>query len=131
MLYAKERFRISDAAYHGLSMLFPVLPRTCQVKQWEIFSDARREHWYAAVSSEAAYGVKHLLHVSPMNATFRSSELIRIKLTGDGTNIGKLHVVAFGFTIPEDQNQPPGIIHFASLRIQKTMSNLRLASVIF
>ena len=46
--------------------------------------------------------VEHLLHVSSMNATFRSSELIRIKLTGDGTNIGKLHVVTFGFTIPED-----------------------------
>ena len=33
LLYAKERFRISDAAYHEQSMLFPVLPRTCQVKQ--------------------------------------------------------------------------------------------------
>jgi hypothetical protein len=27
--------------------------------------------------------------------------MIRVKLTGDGTNIGKLHVVTFGFTIPE------------------------------
>lgn len=33
LLYAKQRFRISNTAYHELSMLFPVLPRTCQVKQ--------------------------------------------------------------------------------------------------
>ena len=38
--------------------------------------------------------------MSLINAPFRSSEMIRVKLTGDGTNIGK-HVVTFGFTIPE------------------------------
>ena len=46
--------------------------------------------------------IEHLLCASPINASFPSSKLIRVKLTGDGTNIGKLHVVTFDFTVPED-----------------------------
>ena len=33
LLYAKEKFQISNAAYHELSMLYPMLPRTCQLKK--------------------------------------------------------------------------------------------------
>ena len=112
LLYAKERFRISDSAYHELSMLFPVLPRTCQVKQrvkelneqWEIYPTPEGSLGVQqSLKKQQIARVEHLLHISPMNAPFRSSGLIRVKLTGDSTNtnIGKLHVVTFGFTIPE------------------------------
>ena len=33
LLYAKEKYGISDAVYHELSMIFPDLPRSSQVKQ--------------------------------------------------------------------------------------------------
>ena len=37
------------------------------------------------------------------DAEFISKEQVRVKLTGDGTNIGKhLHVVNFGFTILDE-----------------------------
>lgn len=37
------------------------------------------------------------------DAEFISRQLVKVKLTGDGTNIGKrLHVVNFGFTILDE-----------------------------
>ena len=85
LLYAKERFRISDAAYHELSMLFPILPRTCQVKQrvkelndqWEIFPTPEGSIGVQqSLKKQLTERVEHLLHVSPANATFQTSELI-------------------------------------------------------
>ncbi len=39
---------------------------------------------------------------SPPDADFITKKIVRVKLSGDGTNIGKrLHVVNFGFTILE------------------------------
>ena len=124
LLYAKERFRISDSAYHELSMLFPVLPRTCQVKQrvkelneqWEIYPTPEGSLGVQqSLKKQLIARVEHLLHISPMNAPFRSSGLIRVKLTGDGTNISELHVVTFRFTIPEaGMGQLLEIIHYVS-----------------
>lgn len=40
---------------------------------------------------------------SPSDAKFIMDKKVRVKLTGDGTNIGKrLHVVNFGFTLLEE-----------------------------
>ena len=47
----------------------------------------------------------HFLQVdsSPRDAQFLRNKKVRVKLTGDGTNIGKhLHVVNFAFTILEE-----------------------------
>ena len=95
-------------------LLFPVLLSICQVKQRV---KELNEQWEIFRTPEGSVGVqqslkKHLF--MPMNASFRSYKLIRIKLTVDGTN---LHVVTFGFTIPEDSmgsKQLLGIIHFVS-----------------
>ena len=110
LLYAKEKFRISDAAYHELSMLYPMLPRSCQLKkrtnvlneQWEIFRTPEGTIGVQqSLKKKLAERVEYLFRVNSEISTFRLSKVIRVKLTGDGTNIGKLHVVAFGFTIPE------------------------------
>lgn len=107
MMYAKEKFRISDAE---LSMLYPMLPRTCQLKkrmnvlneQWVIFRTPEGSIGVQqSLKKQLADRVEYLLRVNPENSTFRLSKVIQVKLTGDGTNIGKLHVVVFGFTIPE------------------------------
>lgn len=46
--------------------------------------------------------IHHLLHVSPPDARLRTSLTLQVKLTGDGTNIGKkLHVINFGFMLLE------------------------------
>ena len=45
--------------------------------------------------------IEYFVTTSSQTMTPDSSRKIRVKLTGDGTNIGKLHIV-FGFTIPEE-----------------------------
>ena len=41
--------------------------------------------------------------MAPQDATFRHTKQIRVKLSGDGTWVGKrLHVVNFTFTIPDE-----------------------------
>ena len=43
------------------------------------------------------------MSASPPNASFLRDRKVRVKLTGDGTNIGKhLHVVNFAFTILDE-----------------------------
>ena len=43
---------------------------------------------------------------SPPDAAFLVSRKVKVKLTGDGTNIGKhLHVVNFAFTIHEEEEK--------------------------
>ena len=54
-----------------------------------------------SLKKQLADGVEYLLQVNSENFTFHLSKVIRVQHTGDGTNIGKLHVVVFGFTIPE------------------------------
>ena len=102
-------------------MPFPVLLRTCQVKQrvkelneqWEIFPTPEGSTGVQqSLKKQLPERIVHHLSVSPMNALFPSFKLIRVKLTGDGTN---LHVVTSGSTIPEDgmgSKQLLGIIHF-------------------
>lgn len=47
--------------------------------------------------------VAQLLKTAPHDAPFRSNNKIHVKLSGDGTNIGKrLHVVNFTFTVLEE-----------------------------
>ena len=96
LLYAKEKFRISDAAYHELSMLYPMLPRSCQLKkrtnvlnkQWEIFKTPEGTIGVQqSLKKKLAERVEYLLRVNSEISTFRLSKVIRVKLTGDGTNI--------------------------------------------
>lgn len=50
--------------------------------------------------------LEHLLKVSPHDAEFVKKQLVRVKLSGDGTNIGKrLHIVTFTFTLLEEGNK--------------------------
>ena len=111
LLYAKERFGILNAAYHELSMLFPTLSRSNHLNQR--VKDLNK-HWTVFPTPEGTIGVQqslkrlltdrieYFLTTSSQTTTFDSSRKIRVKLTGDGTNIGNLHIVVFGFTIPEE-----------------------------
>ena len=47
--------------------------------------------------------VEHLIQISPCDADFRTRQIIKVKMTGDGTWIGKrLHIVTFGFTVLDE-----------------------------
>ena len=54
---------------------------------------------------------------SPPDAKFKIEKKIRVKLTGDGTNIGKrLHVVNFGFTLLDEGEQRSRYVTLIILR---------------
>ena len=46
--------------------------------------------------------IEYFLSTNSQATSLHSSRKIRVKLTGDGTNIGNLHIIVFGFTIPEE-----------------------------
>ena len=44
--------------------------------------------------------VEHLIQISPCDADFRTHQIIKVKMTGDRTWMGKrLHIVTFEFTV--------------------------------
>lgn len=112
LLYAKERFGISNAAYHELTQIFSTLPRTPQLQQkvatlnkkWEISRTPNDTVGVQqSLKSLLEQKLEKLVSSSPRDAPFRVNQTVKVKLTGDGTNIGhSVHVVVFGFTIIED-----------------------------
>ena len=101
---------MSNAAHHELSMLFPTLPRSNHLnvrvkelnKQWKVFPTPEGTIGIQqSLKRLLTEWIEYFLTTSSQTMTPDSSRKIRVKLTSDGTNIGKLHVV-FGFTIPEE-----------------------------
>ena len=110
VLYTKERFGISDAAYHELSMVTPQLPRSWKLKQQ---SKSLNKQWDVSPTPDCTTGVQqslrsrlvervqHLL-LSSGDKSFEKNKLLRVKLSGDGTYLGSLHVVTFGFSLIDE-----------------------------
>ena len=111
LLYTKERFNLSNDAYHELSMLCSELPRSCQVQKR---IRELNEKWNLKKTPGDADGVQQkiadrlrlrlewIINNSKADV-FGKDKKIRVKLSGDGTNIGKrLHVVNITFNILEE-----------------------------
>ena len=112
MLYIKDRYSISGAAYHEMAKVCKEMPRHYKLKEkiselnllWDIhpmpngiigvqqrLEDRLRER------------VKYLDSATPADVPFKVSKNIRVKLAGDGTSIGKrLHVINFTFTLLDE-----------------------------
>ena len=112
LLYTKERFNISNDAYHELSMTCKDLPRSWKVQE-RIKSLNRK--WKLSETPGNTIGVQqnirerltkrveHLLKNSSPTDSIVQNKKIQVKLSGDGTNIGKrLHVVNVTFTILDE-----------------------------
>ena len=116
MLYVKDRYNVSDGAYHEMAKVCKEMPRQYKLK--ERIRKLNQE-WNIRPTPNGTVGVQQsleqrlririeqLLKVSSPNSTFCQSRKVRIKLSGDGTKIGKrLHVVSFTFTILEQGERP-------------------------
>ena len=112
VLYAKDRYGISNTAYHELSMLNPSLPRTNQLnkhtkelnQQWKIdATPGDKKGVQQSLSSRLTERVKVLVCTTSSDSQFQQTKTVRVKLTGDGTYLGsKIHVVTFGFTVLDE-----------------------------
>ncbi len=111
ILYVKDRYNVSGNAYHELARLCRGLPRHYTIKKR---IEELNKCWIIRPTPNGTAGVQqsltdrlrvrieHLLKTSDPEAEFVKKKLVRVKLSGDSTKIGKrLHVVTFTFTILE------------------------------
>ncbi len=112
MLYIKDRYDVSGNAYHEMSKVCKQMPRSYKLKQkiaelnklWNI-SPTPNNTCGVQQSLEDRLGVRisHLHKTMPEDTAFRVKKTINMKLSGDGTRIGKrLHVIHFTFTLLEE-----------------------------
>lgn len=109
MLYVKDRFNVSGCAYRDMAKVCHEMPRyyTPQNRINEL-----NKLWDIKPTPNGVVGVQqslqdrlhrritHLLTKSSADAPFRVNKKVWVKLSGDGTTIGKrLHVINFTFTL--------------------------------
>ena len=112
ILYIKDRHIVSGCAYHEFMQVCKSLPRSYKIK--ERIAELNRK-WNIQPTPPGMIGVQQslkerlyvrvvkLIEQSPPNAQFRTNERLRVKISGDGTNIGKrLHVVNVTFTLLDE-----------------------------
>ena len=111
LLYTKDRFGISNQAYHELSMVCKEMPRSCKVK--ERIKEINKK-WNLSQTPGETVGVQQNIKCqleTRVKQLIESSQLtdhdkLRVKLSGDGTNVGKnLHAINITLTILEEGAQ--------------------------
>ena len=120
----KDKFGISNAAYHELSMLHPQIPKSSQIKKTikEMNSKLTITNTPNDMGVEINLGTcitACLMHLLPSTTdTYRK---VGIKLTGDGTQIARgLNVVTFAFTVLENDLNPTSVYGSHPVAIIKT-----------
>ena len=112
MLLVKDRYDVSSRAYHEMASICKSMPKHYKLKRR---IQELNKLWNIQPTPSGTIGVQQslenrlrlrllrLLKVAPRDAIFRHTKQIRVKLSGDGTWVGKrLHVVNFTFTIPDE-----------------------------
>ena len=112
ILLVKDKYSISNAAYHELAMSERSLPRSCQIdkevkeinQRWEVTNTPDGTTGVQiSLKKKLTERLEHLVQVSAHDAEFLAQGVVRVKVTGNGTWVGKrLHIVTFGFTLLEE-----------------------------
>ena len=115
ILLVKDSYSVSDAAYHEMAQLCKSLPRHYKLKDrikelnkhWNIQTLPHDiEGVQQSLEDRLRIRVEHLVKVSSPDSEFMLSKKLNVKLSGDGTCIGKrLHVVCFTFTLLEESEK--------------------------
>ena len=106
VLYIKDRFGISHAAYHELAIMCKNLPRRHQLQS--SINQPNSSYNIYPISGKLIGFQQSICHLLDMvlyrhaAEKFPIPEKIKIKLSGDGTWLGKrIHIVSFTFTLPD------------------------------
>ena len=126
-LFVKDKYSISDQAFHELSMITPGLPSSSTVKKLAISMNSKFNispcpngiiGVQQSLRVRIAYHIKSLLEKTKENTDLPSN--IRVKLTGDGTRIARgLNVVNFAFTILEEGAKAQSVAGNHTIAIMK------------
>ena len=111
MLYIKDWHNVSHEAYHELAKLCKEMPQHYRLKQriselnslWDIKPTPHDTHGVQqSIEDRLRVRMQTLIKSSDKDAKFIIDKTVSVKLSGDGTKIGKtLHVVIFTFTLLE------------------------------
>lgn len=112
-LYVKDWYNVSHDAYHELAKLCKEMPRQYKIKErisklnsrWNIRPTPNDTHGVQqSLKDRLQIRLEHLLKAADKTAKFIVEKWVNVKLSGDGTRIGKrLHVVIFTFTLLEEE----------------------------
>ena len=112
ILFVKDRFNVSGEAYHQMAQVCKAMPRYYKLKnriaqlnrQWNLKPTPNGTCGIQqSLEERLKLRVQHLHKVASLDAPFHQQKLLRVKLSGDGTNIGKhLHVINITFTLLDE-----------------------------
>ena len=112
MLYIKDKFNVSGEAYHRMARLCKAMPRHYKLKQriaelnrqWNFTSTPNGTcGLQQSLEEHLRVRIQHLHKTASPDAPFCTNKMLRVKLSGDGTNIGKhLHVINVTFSLLDE-----------------------------
>ena len=123
-MYVKERFNLSNEAYHELSMVNKSLPRSyaMQKKKTEINSKSTIYQITGEITGvrQSVLGQlnKVVTYLVKIDQSFKQHQNIRVKITGDGTSVSRsMHCIVIAFSIIRDSANPnsPGGNHTVAI----------------
>ena len=133
MLYVKDSYNVSHTAYHELTQVCAQMPRQYKIKDrirelnklWNITSLPNGiEGVQQPLEERLKIRVEQLVKRSSPDSELIQSNRVRVKLSGDGTCIGKrLHVVCFTFTLLEESDKTGSYEGNHVLAVFKTPEN--------
>ncbi len=100
-LYVKDKFNLSDTAYREITQLSSSLPSLYKIKELSNQINSSFEILSAPSGiSGVQQSFQQRLSYRLQNVELYPGEVIKVKLTGDGTYIAKhIHVFNFAFTL--------------------------------
>ena len=113
-LYLKDKFNLSDDAWHEIAMKAKDLPRLYGLKKrmaelnkmWDLKPTPGEAD---GVQVKFADSLRKNVEILQKNGLLHPGDRIKVKLNGDGTNIGKrLTVVNFAYTILNEKQHAMG-----------------------
>ena len=133
-LYLKDKFNLSDDAWHEIAMKAKDLPRLYGLKKrmaelnkmWNLKPTPGEAD---GVQVKLADSLRKNVETLQQNGLLHPGDTIKVKLNGDGTNIGKtLSVVNFAHTILNEKQHAmgeKGNYILAIIKITESHENLR------
>ena len=99
----KDKYSLSNEAYHELSMLSDDLPRSCQIKALANLLNSICDAPNGIIGVQQSLKDRAMLRLKHLSEDMLNGNKIKIKITGDNTQVARnLNVENIAFTILEE-----------------------------
>ena len=137
-LFVKEKYNVSNTAYHELSMIHPSLP--CMSKLTRLSKQMDTQSSLQPIPGpiegvQQSFKERLKIRITTLIKRYpniKDEPYIRVKITGDGTRVSRsLHIIVIAFSIlhgDENPNSPTGNHPIAILNAQEKYNELSVAA---